>query len=307
MTLTLIPYTLTPTTKSAPEPAPAGLTAHELSAAPDAPPETLVEKTTRHDGWSGERMATFLETLADTGIVTDAARAADMSSRGAYRLRSRDPVFAAAWRAAEVNARPVVADGLLERSITGTVEHYYRDGVLVGERRHYESWLGLAVLKRLDRLADEDRADDTLASRIAGDWPATLDLLRAGGTDAVDATLGDKVREVPTPPSPPGWDDQWDRCWRDDDTGAWRTNFAPPPGFAGDENREWNGFDAYTRACTPEEGALLDAHEAALEAGYRAELAADAADQRDTFFAMVRDEILDCPPSPSPASERGLG
>src|SRR5205085_8790908 len=90
----------------------------------------------------------FLEVLADTGIATDAVRAAGMERSGAYALRNRDPVFAAAWRAAQIKARPQVADGLLERSITGTVEHYYRDGVLVGERRHYESWLGLAVLKR---------------------------------------------------------------------------------------------------------------------------------------------------------------
>jgi hypothetical protein len=93
-----------------------------------------------------------------------------MNRDGAYSFRNRDPVFAAAWRAAQTQARPQVADGLLERSITGTVEHYYRDGVLVGERRHYESWLGLAVLKRLDKLAEEDRAETTLSARMAGDW-----------------------------------------------------------------------------------------------------------------------------------------
>ena len=91
---------------------------------------------TRHDGWTPDRIATFLETLADTGIVSEAARVAGMHRDSAYSLRTRDPVFAAAWRAAQAHARPLVADGLLERSITGTVEHYYRDGVLVGERRH---------------------------------------------------------------------------------------------------------------------------------------------------------------------------
>jgi hypothetical protein len=259
----------------------------------------------RHDGWTPERMATFLETLADTGIVAEGWRAAGMSKQGAYNLRNRDPVFAAAWRAAESHARPQVADGLLERSITGTVEHFYRDGVLVGERRHYESWLGLAVLKRLDKLADEDRADDTLAARIAGNWQAAMVALRAGGTAAVAAIEGDKVDQLDSPPSPPDWDDQWDRCWLDD-SGAWRTDFAPPPGFAGDEDREWNGIDAYTRACTPEEAALLDAHGAAFDA----EIEADAAIQRETFFAMVRAEIAsagDQPPSPSPAIGKGLG
>jgi hypothetical protein len=121
-------------------------------------------RTPRHDGWTPDRIATFLETLADTGLITEAARAADMDRSGAYPLRNRDPVFAAAWRAAQTHARRGVADALLERSITGTVEHYYRDGVLVGERRHYESWLGLAVLKRLDKQAEEDRADRSVGA-----------------------------------------------------------------------------------------------------------------------------------------------
>jgi hypothetical protein len=98
-----------------------------------------------------------------------------------------------------------------------------------------------------------------------------------------------KLTKLTHPPSPPGWE-PWDRCWRDD-SGAWRTDFAPPPGFAGDQNGEWDGFNAYTRACTPEEAALLDAHEAALEAEEQAELAAEAAADRDTFFAMVRTEL----------------
>src|SRR3982751_1581782 len=125
---------------------------HDLSVQSHLCPER-----SRTDGWTGERMATFLETLADTGLVTEACLAAGKHRSGVYALRNRDPVFAAAWTAAQTLARPGVADGLLERSITGTVEHYYRDGVLVGERRHYESWLGLAVLKRLDKQAEQER------------------------------------------------------------------------------------------------------------------------------------------------------
>ena len=72
---------------------------------------------------------------------------------------------------------------------------------MVGERRHYESWLGLAVLKRLDKLAEEDRAETTLSARMAGDWRGTLDLLRKGGTGAVPAMFAPKVDKVDTPPS----------------------------------------------------------------------------------------------------------
>ena len=247
--------------------------------------------TVRHDGWTGERMATFLEALADTGIVSEACRAAGMSREGVYSLRNRDPVFAAAWRAAQAKARPVVADGLIERSITGTVEHYYRDGVLVGERRHYESWLGLAVLKRLDKQAEEDRAEGSLSARIASDWPAMLDALRGGGTAGVPDRLAPKVDEVDIPP-PPGCDPS-ESVWRTDD-GKWMTTFPPPPGFDGYESRAWDGFNAYERECTREEAELLDAHEAAAEAEEPAFILAVAHSSRVVFFATRGAELASC-------------
>jgi hypothetical protein len=258
----------------------------------------------RHDGWTPERMATFLEVLADTGLVTEACRAAGMHRSGVYPLRSRNPVLAAAWRAAQAQARPHLADGLLERSITGTVEQHYRDGVLVAERRHYESWLGLAVLKRLDKQAEEDHANDSFAGRIAGNWAEALDALRSGGTEALSALIQPEKREldkVDTPPSRCG-PDPFDDVWQTDD-GAWRTTHAPPPGFDGWENREWNGFDYYERACTPEEAALLDAHEAAMIEAERHELTAHAEDERTRFFDMLRSNIAAAaaggvPPSP---------
>lgn len=288
-------------------------------AHPDAVAEVLTRARShpvRHDGWTGERMAAFLEVLADTGIVTEACRAAGMSRDGAYAFRNRDPVFAAAWRAAETKARPQVSDGLLERSITGTVEHYYRDGVLVGQRRHYESWLGLAVLKRLDKLAEEDRraqrvrgtgehddAGNALAARMAGDWQGTLDMLRGGGTAALPAMFAPKVDKVDTPPSPPRCD-AFESCWKagsQEDPkpgrerglpdGTWITTFPPPPGFDGYENAPWDGFAWYERACTPEEAGLLDAHEAAAEAREQAELTGCAESERDRFFATLRSDL----------------
>jgi hypothetical protein len=252
-------------------------------AAPDHAPAT------RHDGWTGERIATFLRILADTGLVTEAARIAGMHRDSAYELRNRDPLVAAAWRAAQARSRPQVADGLLERSITGTVEHYYRDGVLVGERRHYESWLGLAVLKRLDKQAEEDRAEAGLAARIAGDWQAILDALHEGGTEAANALLDPEPDKPDTPPSPPGCD-PWDSVWQRDD-GAWMTSFVPPPGFDGYESRAWDGFNACERDCTAEEAELLDTHQAAAIAEEQAELAAAAEAERDGFFAMLGGEL----------------
>ena len=269
-----------------------GLAAHDMSAEALSQDDNVRSKSTRHDGWTGPRIATFLEVLADTGIVAEAYRAAGMSKQAAYALRNRDPLFAAAWRAAQTHARPQLADGLLERSITGTVEHYYRDGVLVGERRHYESWLGLAVLKRLDQQAEEDRADASLSARMADDWQATLDALREGGTAALSALLapeGDEVDQLDSPPSPPGYDPH-ENVWQDD-SGRWMTVFAPPPGFDGFESRAWDGFNSYERACTAEEAELLEAHQAAMMTEELAELTAHAAAERETYFARLRTEL----------------
>ena len=247
-------------------------------------------------------MATFLETLADTGIVGDACQAASMNRSGAYALRNRDPVFAAAWRAAQSRARSAVADALLERSITGTVEHYYRDGVLVGERRHYESWLGLAVLKRLDRQAEDDRTEGNLSARIAEGWQAALDALRDGGTTAVPPALEPEVDKVDKPPPPAlelsGY------CWKsgspedlkpDRDqiipNGTWMTWFPPPRGFDGYENCTFDGLRYYERICTAEESRLLDDYHAEGIAADGAEMAAFAEEERDDFFARVRSDV----------------
>jgi len=262
-------------------------------------------------------MAAFLEVLAETGIIAHACRAVGMSRDSAYALRDRDPVFAAALRAAQVKARPVVADGLLERSINGTVEHYYRNGVLVGERRHYESWLGRAMLKRLDRQAEEDRAEDGLAARVGGEWQAVLEAMRSGGTaaarDALDAKT-DKTDKADTPPSPPGYDPShniWEAGSAEDPKpgrahpvpdGTRMTCFPPPPGFEGYQNVPWDGDAWYERECTAEENALLDAHQAAIEAEEQAEATAYAESQRDDFFENLRTELARLDPAGKPAA-----
>ena len=55
----------------------------------------------RSHEWSAARAVNFIVTLAATRSVTLAARAACMSRKSAYALKSRDPAFAAAWAAAE--------------------------------------------------------------------------------------------------------------------------------------------------------------------------------------------------------------
>ena len=63
----------------------------------------------RSGEWSPPRAVTFIVTLAATGSVTLAARAAAISRKSAYALKARDPAFAAAWaEAAKASARASV-------------------------------------------------------------------------------------------------------------------------------------------------------------------------------------------------------
>jgi hypothetical protein len=55
--------------------------------------------------WSKGKAVTFIVTLAATRSVTLAAKAAGMSRKAAYALKSRDPAFAHAWKVA-AGARP---------------------------------------------------------------------------------------------------------------------------------------------------------------------------------------------------------
>ena len=266
----------------------------------------------RHDGWTGERMADFCETLAETAVVAEACDQAGMGISGAYAARRRNPVFAAAWDAALTIARERLADTLLARSMEGNVEQIYKDGELVGERHVIDNRLGLAILRRLDRLAETGlslhtnpapgakRSAPAVAPRaLSFDWGMAVDALRACDDEAVCRALalaeGNKVEEVEDPsirppcpgPDQPRFLDLSDRCWWEDDEECWLTNFPPPAGITGYESRAYDGVgddEPYVRGCTEREAAILEADAAADRAAERAE---DAA-LRDEWFALLQ-------------------
>jgi hypothetical protein len=293
---------------------------------PQAEAAALPSIITRHDGWTGEKMAIFCETLAGTGIVMDACDEAGMGVSGAYALRRREPVFAAAWDAALTIARERLADTLLARSLEGNVEQIYRDGEKVGERHVLDNRLGLAILRRLDRLAETGMTASTVGQRVTlncnprstpacnpqpVDWDLALDALRTGEQDAIAAALamfkGDKVEEVEGPPvslsegdSEDETLDLTDRCWWDERDECWMTDFAPPAGFDGYESRPYDDLedeDPYVRACTDEEVAILAADAAAERAAERAE----EEQLRDAWFSYLKEQL-----APEPDDEPAL-
>jgi hypothetical protein len=122
-------------------------------AAPDAVPAfTPVPVRERADGWTPDKQRAFIELLADTGSVSDAAIRIGMSRESAYRLRRRPDAedFAEAWDAAIMNATRRLADSCMERAIQGVgVPVFYR-GEIVGERRVYSDSLAMFLLRNLD-------------------------------------------------------------------------------------------------------------------------------------------------------------
>lgn len=108
----------------------------------------------RSDGWAIERQKIFLTALTETGCVSDAATAADISPRSAYRLRARPEAaaFADAWDAALHIASHRLVSLAWERAVYGATEEVWSEGRRVAERRKPSDRLLIFLLRNLDPL-----------------------------------------------------------------------------------------------------------------------------------------------------------
>jgi len=254
-----------------------------------------------------ELKARFCEALAEKGVVAAACRAVGKHRDTIYEHLRTDPLFAAACDASRFHARHRLADRLMEDSIEGSVDHFYRDGVLVGERRYTDNRLAYAMLRRLDKLADETR-EPASASRRGFDPRLALKALRTGSPRDLAAALA--TIESDTSDNPPFEQDSGqelsdsvfgtDRV-SEEEPGVWWTNFPPPRNFDGEQRGHWSDED-YLRQCTAEECALLAAAREASLAEYKAQEDAE----RDAFFSELRADVaaLADPDHAGPAQTR---
>lgn len=143
--------------------------------------------------WTGPNQRRFLETLAQTGVVSLAAKAVAMSSQAAYEFRTRAAgrVFALGWLAAILLSRDRLVDDLMERAFLGQEEEMVRDpdnNRLV--RKRTDNRLGMGMLSRLDRMveaasgagAGQGDAFAQSARLVAGDFERFLDLVEREGS-----------------------------------------------------------------------------------------------------------------------------
>ncbi|MDP9423783.1 MAG: hypothetical protein M3Q19_13300 [Pseudomonadota bacterium] len=309
--------------------------------APDDPPplepstslDTVETETRRyrHDGWTPVARAAFLETLARSGVVTDACREVQRSSQAAYALRNRDPLFAAGWDAALSMARARLADEPFHRAVHGTVDQVWKDGMVVAERHRHDNRLSIAVLNRLDARCDRAERFADLAVRVAANWEAYLAALAEDRTDDMQAMLAPPPLELPDDDDAilgqgsdsmlihqlhqlrqgKALDEEADLADEEDDPRVWiedhrwRTNFPPPDGFNGDEQGYYGDPD-YSRNCTPEERELLDRrYPDAFKDEAEEQRQADEA-ERDAYFAELAGE-LSCTNQPTHAGVGRVG
>jgi hypothetical protein len=156
----------------------------------------------RADGWSPDVQRRFVEALADTGLVSAACQAVDMSVASAYRLRRAPGAesFARAWDAALDAAADHLAAVAFSRALEGVeVPVFDRDGCRIGARRQYNDRLLMFLLRayRPERFGRVERPQAPAPSRPAALHPAEPSAAPALALAGATAAL------FPVPPAEP--------------------------------------------------------------------------------------------------------
>ena len=154
-----------------------------------------VRRRPRLDGWTEEKQRRFIEALADTGLVSHAAKEVGMSSESANRLR-RSPhgaAFSQAWDAARHHAGAALEDIAFERAIEGVEHNVFNEyGEVVCTKRVYNDRLLTFLLRHLK---PERYARDALRP---GNLPAPAPALPPA--ELLDASLRAMEPQLPAPP-----------------------------------------------------------------------------------------------------------
>ena len=157
-----------------------------IEAALDAG-QDIRPRAQRADGWTPERIRTFLTVLADCGVASVAAGAAGISSKSAYALRKSPKgfAFAAAWDAALRLACDSRIDPRPSSALYGSVKPILRNGKLWGFRHRHDNRAAMGALTRLDRAVG---ADDRALLAFEDDFDALIEIVGNGG-EAAEAMI----------------------------------------------------------------------------------------------------------------------
>ncbi|MGL4542901.1 MAG: hypothetical protein ACRCUI_10370 [Polymorphobacter sp.] len=147
----------------------------------------------RRDGWCPDLQRKFIEALADSGSVTQAAKRVNMTTMSCYRLRRQPGAenFAAAWEAALAESARTLVDIAFDRAINGVEEPVLnRDGDCIYVRTRVNDRLLMFLL----RAHHPDKYDPNVPRTTA-----KADA-KAGAGAALDAALATLEPVAPVDP-----------------------------------------------------------------------------------------------------------
>ena len=152
----------------------------------------------RNPGWSPARQVAFVQALADSGCVEEAARRVGLSASSAYALRRRPDAasFREAWDVALDYAISRLGDAAFSRALNGVATPVFYQGEQIGERRRYDERLTMFLLRYRDPARYGAWLDDMAAKRNHPDG-AAINLARSLSRVAQDATEAAAGRKPP--------------------------------------------------------------------------------------------------------------
>jgi 3-hydroxyacyl-CoA dehydrogenase len=210
----------------------------------------------RSDGWTPERQREFIEALAETGVIRDAAAKVAMTEQSVSRLRRRPEARAfdiACDAAQRIGARRLVSVAV-QRAVEGNVRRRYWRGEVVGEERVYDNKLLMFLIGKLgETLAPRSETADVEAR-----WESWMEAIEAGAPPPPPAGA---ARAAPPPPPLAEDEDEDEDEFSGTEVmqcnGKWWTSFPPPRNFEGEERKDSLG--CYQRSLTPAEFAWVQA------------------------------------------------
>lgn len=139
-----------PTPHARPAPPQAGAP-QSLTAALSAFTPAALQRQ-RSAGWTPDRQRKFIEALAASACVTEAAASVGLSATSAYNLRRRPDAqaFRLAWDAAIDFGMRRLVDAALARAVHGVAVPIFYKGEQVGERREYPEHLAIFLMRAHD-------------------------------------------------------------------------------------------------------------------------------------------------------------
>lgn len=225
----------------------------------------------RHDGLTPEKQREYVEALADTGVVREAAARIGISEQAINRVRRRSDAvdFDRACEAAHMFGARRLRSIAYERAIEGTLKGHYYHGELVSQERVHDNRLLIYLLGKTGHLLEPGAESRQVCDR----WEPHMDALERGLPAPGPVPAGPEAQERQVD------DDENPQVWSED--GIWWTFFPPPDGFDGEEEGEVGSGD-YQRTLTADEEAIMKARNRAAD---EAELARCCA-VRDKYFGL---------------------